>query len=41
MRIAAQDCGSCHDMRLAGGPGPALTRGALAGESLPAPVAVT
>ena len=41
VRIAAPDCGSCHDMRLAGGPGLALTRGALADESLPALVAVT
>ncbi len=34
VRMVRQDCGSCHGMTLAGGLGPALTRGALADKPL-------
>ena len=32
--MVRQDCGSCHGLRLTGGPGPALTREALADKAL-------
>ncbi|ATE59680.1 c-type cytochrome [Thauera sinica] len=32
VHIVRQDCGSCHGLTLAGGLGPALTPGALAGK---------
>lgn len=32
LHLLAQDCGSCHGLRMTGGLGPALTRQALAGK---------